>query len=278
VKPERRRRTGGCRVRSLAAAAGVLAALGACTELAPGGDRLPQASQPVQPDAAPPPETRWGCLDAPVATTAAPLMSRIDLALTVVDTVTNAPPAGLTARACARLDVMCETPLTPEVSPAVDGAMHLSVQQQFDGFVEIRSPTTVPTMYFINKSLMRDTAESFGIISTVALAGLAAQGNVTLDPMRGHVLIRTFDCQGEPAGGVQLSNDKGGQPFAFVRGLPLVGEDETTADGLGGFVNVPLDYVVLQGIVREHETSLGDASVTVRPEWFSYGDIEPLPE
>jgi hypothetical protein len=277
VNPEQPCSTGGCRVRALAAA-GVLAALAACTELAPGSDRLPQASQPIQPDAGPPREARWGCLDAPIATTAAPLMSRVDLALTVTDIVTNAPPAGLTARACARLDVNCETPLTPEVVPAVDGALHLSVQQRFDGFVEIRSPTTVPTMYFINQSLMRDRAESFGIISMGALSGLAAQGNVTLDPTLGQVLIRTFDCQGEPAGGVQLSNDKGGQPFAFVGGLPVVGQDETTEDGLGGFVNVPLDYVVLQGIVREHGTALGNASVTVRPSWFSYGDVEPLPE
>lgn len=257
---------------------GAVAALAGCTELASGADRLPQVFRSSQPDAGAPSDTRWGCLDAPAPPTAVPLVPRIDLALTVVDTVAGAPPAGLTARACSRLDVMCETPLTPDVSPAIDGALHLAVLQQFNGFVEIRSPNTVPTMYFINRDLMRDTAESFGVISTAALAGLAAQGNVMLQPTLGHVLVRTFDCDREPASGVQLSSDKGGQPFAFVDGFPVVGRDETTSDGIGGFVNVPLDYVVLQGIVRSHGTALSNASVIVRPGWFSYGDVEPLPD
>jgi hypothetical protein len=208
---------------------------------------------------------------------ASALVPRVDLSLTVIDTVTNAPPEGLAARACARLDVMCENPLTPDVSPADDGAMHLSVPQLFDGFVEIRSPSTVPTLYFINRDLMRDTAESFAIIGTAALAGLATQGNVTLEPALGHVLIRTFDCEREPASGVELSSDKGGRPFAFVDGFPVVGRDETTEDGIGGFINVPLDIVVVQGIVREHGTALSNATVVVRPGWFSYGDVEPLP-
>jgi hypothetical protein len=202
----------------------------------------------------------------------------VDLALAIIDTVTNAPPAGLAARACARLDVMCENPLTPDTSPAIDGAVHLAVPQQFNGFVEIRSPTTVPTLYFLNRNLMRDTVESFAIIGTAALAGLATQGNVTLEPALGHVLIRTFDCERAPAGGVQLSSNKGGSPFAFVDGFPVVGRDETTEDGVGGFINVPLEIVVLQGIVSEHGTALSTASVIVRQGWFSYGDVEPLPQ
>jgi hypothetical protein len=254
-----------------------MAALSACTELAPGGDRLPQQFQSVQPDAGPPSDTRWGCLDRPISTVATSLEPTVQLSLSVNDTVTGMPPAGLTARACARLDVQCNTPLTPDVITAIDGALHLDVPQQFDGFVELRSPATVPTMFFINQALLRDTAEGFGIISGLALAGLAMGGGVVLDPALGHVLIRTFDCQGNPASGVELSNNKGGQPFAFVRGLPVVGQDETSGDGIGGFVNVPLDYVVLQGIVVEHGGTLGTASVTVRPGWFSYGDVEPLP-
>lgn len=272
------RRALGAPGRGCASVAAVLL-LGACTELAPGGDRLPQQFQSVQPpDAGPPPDERWGCLEDGLPMPAAPLVRTVELALTVIDTVTQAPPPGLTARACSRLDAMCATPLTPNVSPAVDGALHLDVPQQFDGFVEITSPSTVPTMYFINRNLMRNTTEAFGVIGIAALAGLAAGGNVTLDPTLGNVLIRTFDCQRQPAGGVQLSNDKGGLPFSFVNGLPVVGRDETTPDGVGGFVNVPVDYVVLQGIVTSHGEPLSTASVITRASWFSYGDVEPLPE
>jgi hypothetical protein len=156
--------------------------------------------------------------------------------------------------------------------------MHLSVPQRFDGFVEITSPSTVPTLYFVNRELMRDTAENFAIITRAALAGLAMQGNVTLDPALGHVLIRTFNCERQPASGVQLSNDKEGRPFVFVDGFPVMDRDETTEDGIGGFVNVPLEIVVLQGFIRGHDGPVSNASVIVRPGWFSYGDVEPLPE
>lgn len=255
-----------------------VAALCACTELSPGGDRLPQVSQPVQPDAGiSPAETRWGCLDEPIPTLAAPLMAMVELSLSVVDTVTGAPPAGLVARACARLDPTCDPPLSPEVSPDIDGAVHLFVPQGFSGFVELRSPSTVPTMYFVNRALMRNTAESFAVISPAAIAGLAAQDNVTLEPMTGLVLIRAFDCQRNLASGVQLSTNKGGAVYAFVDGLPLVGRDETTEEGLGGFINMPIGIAVIQGIVSEHGSPLGNASVIVREAWFSYGDVEPLP-
>lgn len=249
----------------------------ACTELDPGTDRLSQAIDRSQVDAMPLVNARWACLDAPPPGMADPLASEVELSLTVIDTVTQVPPDGLFAHACARLDVMCETPLTPDVSPAIDGAMHLSVRQGFDGFVELRSPSSVSTMYFINRPLMRDTSEAFSIVSTRVLGGLAMQGNVALDPALGHVLIRVFDCDGNPASDIEMSNDRGGLAFSFVGGLPNVGVAVTSPDGVGGFVNVPIGYAVLQGRRVEDGRAVGTASVTVRPGWFSYGDVEYLP-
>jgi hypothetical protein len=251
-----------------------LMALSGCTELAPGSDRLPQQSQSVQPDAAVAPDG-WSCLDEPPPNRADPVVATIDLSLRVTDTVSGEPPDGLVGRACARMDVMCDTPLTAQVGPADDGSIHLSVRQGFDGFIELTSPTTVPTMFFINQPLMRTTAEAFGIVSTLALAGLAVQGNVPLDPTLGHVLVRTFDCEVAPAAGVELSNNLGGQVFAFVAGLPDVGRNVTAADGIGGFVNVAPRFAVLQGIMAESAREVGTTTVTVRAGWFSYGDVEP---
>jgi hypothetical protein len=207
------------------------------------------------------------------------VVATVDLRLTVTDTVDGMPPEGLVGRACARLDVMCDRPLTDPVAPGVDdGSIHLSVPWQFDGFIELTSPTTVPTMFFVNQPLMRPTIEAFDIVSRLALGGLALQGNVALDPTLGHVLIRTFDCQGEPAAGVELSNSLDGQAFAFVDGLPQVGANVTTTDGIGGFVNVPTLIAVLQGIMAESAREVGRTTVTVRAGWFSYGDVEPTLE
>lgn len=274
----RRSLGGGRRAARACVGLGAVAALSACTELAPGEDRLPQRSAANQPDAALARDPRWGCLDDPEPGRADPLVPTVELALRVFDIVTNEPPEGLVGRACGRLDVMCNTPLTPDVSPGPDGALRLQVRQEFDGYVELRSPSTVSTMFFIDQPLMSDSADEFAIVSTVALAGLALQGNVTLDPSLGHVLVRTFDCEGAPASGVALANNIGGEVFAFVNGLPTVGESVTTANGVGGFVNVPPTYATLQGIVAASGREVGTVAVFVRPGWFSYGDVAPATE
>ncbi len=260
--------------RQVALALGVMG----CTELAPGTDTLAFEGLGLnQPDAAASVDPAWGCLDAPIPGGADRLVPNVELTLALVNTVSGAPPEGLTARACAKLDVDCATPLSPPTGVAVDGAVHLTVPRGFDGFVEITSPSTVSTMYFLNRELMRNATESFGLVSPTALGALASGGSVTLDPALGHMLIRAFDCQGNPASGVQISNDKGGLPFTFINGLPVPGRDVTVVDGVGGYVNVPLGYAVVQGILLEGERLLGTANVVVRQGWFTYGDVEPLP-
>lgn len=205
-------------------------------------------------------------------------MPTVDLALAVTDSVTNTVPAGLSARACPRLDVFCDTPVGAAVAPTVDGMVHLPVPQSFAGYVEITSPTGVPTMYFLNRPVMRDTLEVLPLVSRLALGGLAQQAGIVLDPALGHLLIRVFDCAGVPASDIELSTNVGGTAFVFVDGLPNVGVDVTSEAGLGGFVNVPMGYAVLQGRLLPLDSVIGTANVVVRPDWFTYGDVEPLPQ
>jgi hypothetical protein len=263
-------------ITGLGAVAGLLGVAFACTELAPGSDTLPeQVISANRPDAGPV-DPAWACLDEPPPGSAAASAASVVLTLTVTDIVTQRPPDGLLARACAKVDVLCGAPTTANVPVAEDGSLHLDVPQAFDGFVELTSPATVSTMYFLNRPLMTDASESFTIVSRAALAGLAMQGNVPLDPNLGHLLVRTFDCLGAPASEVSLVSDVDGTAFAFVDGLPNPGLSVTTADGLVGFVNVPIGYAVLQA--RRRERSIGTASLFVRPGWFTYGDMEPLPQ
>jgi hypothetical protein len=257
-----------------ACAAVAVAALVACTELAPGSDRLLQGIVPNQPDAAAP-DPRWACLDESPPNTAAPNVPTIDLALGIADTVTDTVPEGLTARACDSLDANCDTPLLTEVVPSEDGVLHLRVAQGFDGYIELRSPSTVPTMYFVNRALMLDTVRSFAVISTMALNGLAMQARVPLDAALGHVLISVFDCMGAPASDIQLVSDAGGVAFVFVDGRPAVGRDVTSEDGVGGFVNVPIGYAVLEGRRANDGRVLRTTNVLVRSGWFSYYDVQP---
>lgn len=257
---------------------GCCIASSACTELASGSDTLEQGIGASQPDAGALVDSRWACLEVAPPGTADRLVPSVELVLPVTDIASGMAPPGLSARACRKIDVNCATPEAPPTGIEVDNAVHLSVPQGFDGYVEITSPTTVPTMFFLNRALTRNATEALNIIGETALGALAAQGNVVLDPGLGHLLIRTFDCLGAPASGVQVSNDVGGTPFAFIDGLPAVGRDTTSLEGLGGFVNVPVGYAVLQGELVESERLLGTANVVVRQGWFTYGDVEPLPQ
>jgi hypothetical protein len=253
------------------------AVLMGCTELAPGSDTLEQGIEMSRPDAGAV-DPRWACLDEAPTGEAARVVPSVELTLVVTDVVMRAAPAGLQGRACAKADVRCETPLTESVGLAEDDALHLTVPQRFDGFVELVSPSTVSTMFFLDRELMRDSTEALTVVTTVALAGLAAEGNITLDPTLGHLLLRTFDCIGDPAGGVRLMTAAGGRPFAFVDGLPNIDLQVTTTDGVGGFVNVPLGYAVVEGYRVDGERLLGRANVVVREGWFTYGDVEPRPQ
>jgi hypothetical protein len=252
--------------------------LAACTELAPGTDRLDQRIGTNLPDGGLLTDARWACLDQAGPSEADRVVPTIDLALSVADTVTTTVPEGLSARACPRRDVRCDAPIGAAVAAGVDGMVHLPVPQSFDGYVEITSPTGVPTMYFLNRPLMRDTVEVLPMVSRLTLGALAQQASIVLDPMLGHLLIRVFDCVGAPASDVELSTNGGGTPFVFVDGLPNVGVDVTADSGLGGFVNVPMGYAVLQGRLGPRDVVIGTASVVVRPDWFTYGDVERLPQ
>lgn len=254
-----------------------VSSMSACTELAPGSDRLSSEVAANLPDAAPP-DPRWACLDEPEPGGADLLTPSVELTLAIVDSITAAAPQGLTARPCEKIDVGCAMPLTAATAVGDDGQVHLPVHRGFDGYIEITSPSSVPTMYFLNRGLARDSREQLTTISSAALAALAAQGNVALDPALGHLLIRAFDCLGAPASGVELSSNVGGLPFAFVDGLPNVGADVTTDSGIGGFVNVPVGLAVLEGRRVTGGRSLGQANVVVRGGWFTYGDVEPRPQ
>jgi hypothetical protein len=256
----------------------VCAALSGCTELAPGSDTLVQSTEPILPDAGPSSDPRWVCLDDLATSGAVSLRPSVELTLSVTDIGTDQPPAGLTARACNKLDVNCTAPVASAPGVAADGALHLTVPQLFNGFVEITSPTSVPTLYFLNRDLQANASEALSVVNPMSLGALATSGGVSLDPTLGHLLIRVFDCDGEPASGVELTNNVGGQPFIFVDGLPSLGPNVTTRDGLGGYVNVPLGFATLRGRTVSGSRQVAESSVVVRERWFTYGDVEPVPQ
>lgn len=222
-------------------------------------------------------DPKWGCLDAMELPRAVALRPTVSFSLHLYDPTSQATPPGSSVRACNRFDLDCTAPVDGPAQPAQDGLIHLNLPQGFAGFLEVTSPAIVPALYFFNPALESDRQDEFIVVSFDTARALAGSGSVDLDPELGMIAVRTMDCTGELSGGVEFSNDKGGVPFAFVDGLPVIGYIVSNGDGIGGFVNVPPGLVVLQGQEAGSSRVSGKASVLVRKGWFAYGDLNPAP-
>jgi len=255
------------------------AAGSACTELAPGSDILtasPGQRLGVADGGAERVDPKWACLGQAEPPSAVALRPSVGLTLAVVDPALQTTPAGLQVRACNRIDVECANPARPATGMSSDGLVHLSLDQGFNGFLEITSPSIVPFLFFVSRPLQTERQETLNVIGPGALQALAGVGDVVLDPTLGLLLLRAFDCQGELVSGVQVSNDAGGQPFNFIDGLPSVGNDVSSLDGIVGYLNVPVGSVVGQGLELDKGQLTGRVNVVVRRGWFTYGDLNPL--
>jgi len=271
VPSERRRFWGWCGWGLCALAAG-----SACTELASGSDILEAAPGQlgVADAGAKRVDPKWACLGEADPPSAVALRPSVGLTVAVLDSALLTTPAGLQVRACNRIDVDCMTPALPPIGVSSDGLVHLSLDQGFNGFLEITGPTIVPFLFFVSRPLQTERQETLNVIGPASLQALAGSGDVMIDPTLGFLLLRAFDCQGELASGVSVSNGAGGLPFNFVDGLPNIGADVTDVNGIVGFVNVPTGAVVAQGLAGAERT--GTVNIVVRGGWFTYGDLSPL--
>ena len=253
-----------------------LGALPACTEFADEDDIGPQnAELPNAPgssggQAALAPE--WACLDDESSTPPAELgTSTVTFSIFIADTVTRVPPPGLVVSACSPLDIECASPMVDGIEPEADGFVHARVPQNFAGFFRVVSDTTVPAVLYVDGAIERDmTAPPMLLIGAGPFAALTQRQGVSIDPQMGHLHLRALDCNGNLAAGMRFTNDRGGQPFAFVDTLPVVGQTVTDAQGTAGFLNVLPGLAVVQSVRSADGTITKTASGQVRPGGFTY--------
>jgi hypothetical protein len=255
-----------------------------CVELKPGEDHsieVNTADVPLEPD----PDAElvtndpeWACLANPVSSEPPVGGSSVFLAVPIVETVSQLPPATLQVHACAMIDPDCLRPITEYVGPGPDGLVHVEVPRGFDGFLEVVSDETVPAMFFMHKELLRDTLEEvLPLISIPSLLALAMNNDAALDLQNdGLMVVRAYNCLSEPAAGVRFEADVEGIVFMFVEGVPRIGAEETDSGGTGGFVNVPPGFVHVTGKHVASGFKAGSESAVVRGQWLTYVDLQPI--
>jgi hypothetical protein len=196
--------------------------------------------------------------------------------LQLVDLATDEPHANATVRACGLTDVMCDTPVTPTMMTDSEGWVSLRLTQNFVGFLEIVSERAVPYVFYLPSEGLRRTTSDYplAMIGLESFQGLLATYQLPLDPTLGGIAFRSFDCQGNPARGVELTSDRSGVPWYFDQGLPNTERRQTDESGLGGFVSSEPGLSILEASLPDGRT-IESMSIIVRPSWIAAGYLRP---
>lgn len=253
----------------------------ACTEFKPRSDietstvALTGGQGQMQVSAPSPPDSPWACLDTPPPP---PVMRpTVSYTVTIVDSVTNVPPSGLTVRACDDVDTTCARPVAPPTGVSADGRVRLSLARGFDGYFDIRSDNTLSTRLYPDGTLNDDQdGATLELIDPISAMGLASAAGVDLQPGTGLVLARGFDCKGTLRSGIDFESGSGGVAFSFIDGLPI--QTNTTGnEGLVLFTNVPKGFTLLTGTLVDSQRPMGSSTAESVPGSVVYADVRPPP-
>lgn len=214
----------------------------------------------------------WACINDDSEAPPAELgNTTVTFSIFIADTVSRQPPEGLTVSACSPLDVECATPMVDDIRPESDGMVRAHVPRNFSGFFRVVSDQTMPAVLYVDRPVSDNvTAAPMLLIGQVAFQALSRAQGVAIDPQMGHLLLRAFDCTGTPAAEIRFTNDKGGQPFAFVAMQPVIGQTVTDAQGTAGFINVLPGPAVVESVRTEDGTVTSTGSGLVRAGWFTH--------
>jgi hypothetical protein len=249
----------------------------ACTEFEPGTDELSEASA-VTLQGSPGPGREWGCVSQPAAprdlVTSPVGADRLVQSVQILSLVSEQVIPDISVRACSQRDIECTAPLTENLSLDAEGWVDLPLYEGFDGFLEITGETVMSTALFYADPLTLGTEvdrTALGLVETALLPALSGATGTQQDPEFGLVVLRAFDCQGEPAPGVTFSIDKPGAPWYFVGGLPSSTAVATEAgSGLGGFINVAPGIAVVDAELPGAPAPIArPKSVVVRQGWMT---------
>jgi hypothetical protein len=256
--------------RALVALVACVCVVNGCTEYKPASDTLTESLAE---------QDQWYCLDTPAPPPRTPGSpgDTIIYSLQLVDLASDAPYPDVSITACGLTDVECDRPIAQTVTDA-DGFFSIRLTENFVGYLELEpaAGTAVPYLFHLPEIPLR-TMNDFplAMIGLDSFFALLAAFELPVDPTQGGIAVRAFDCEGSPASGVVLKNEKGGVPWYFEENLPNTERQETDEGGLGGFIDSDLGVSILEAELTDGSTVIRK-SVIVRPGWLTAGYMKPL--
>lgn len=167
--------------------------------------------------------------------------------------------------------------MTDWIAADEQGWVDITLSRGFVGYLEFSGDNWMPSLLFLGEQLTDSTALNYPLlaVSIDSLATLTGLLGITLEPLRGLLAVRTFDCDGITAPDVVLSTGGDGERWYFADGLPTVAATKTGSEGYGGFANVPPEVVSVDVQAPTGDTVSGTRTLVVRPGWFSLLHVWP---
>ena len=211
---------------------------------------------------------RWSCLGAVEDSTKEMIRHRY----VFVDNLGN-PETGFPVDRCESTDHACVDPM-PTNGPDGDGVLNLELATSFSGFLQLQSASSVPYLLELGPrtnhlpSLANRRVPLYTTLQVVAFFTFAQRQYAA---GRGVIGLFNSDCDGLPAGGVQVSVESADDETSsiyFDENAQAVDDMSTVEDvGAAIIINVPIGNDVEVVSVRATDQELiGRARVHVRPD------------
>jgi hypothetical protein len=194
--------------------------------------------------------------------------------------VDNEPPAGMRVNLCQTIDVTCETPILEDVPADADGTIEFDVESGFEGYLEITSDETMPTLAFFGPPIVADVdqAEALRLVSQSSFDAIVMYAGFETDPQRGHALALLSDCSGHGTAGVSMEidvDDPATQRFFLYNLLPDPNGTVSDDSGNGGYLNIPVGFANITSTLAATQQTIAITRFQVRAGTLSYVPLVP---
>jgi len=240
-------------------------------------------------------EPKWGCLANVKPPPERDPSIKVTYSIPLMDFLSYAPLAGIEARGCAQAQVDCTSPLFGPTVSGTDGTVSLQMDYGFDGYVELKDPNATGvgggggsggagalSGYATALLAMNPPPSGDAVSPPVPMLPLGIIGQLLEQapehiPGQGHVLVQVRDCQDNSAAGISFTATGAEKATVFyIRGQGSTTDvKDTDASGIGGLLYVNTGTVVVTGKRSDTGQTIGEVSLSVRPDTASYAVLVP---
>jgi hypothetical protein len=246
-------------------------------------------------EAGPPADQRYTCL--PNHPSPTPTKATAAYEVTLTDTLSSKPAAGLRVKLCPNLtDPNCTTPAATTTTDAL-GVARFTIDtssRAFDGYVDVDpegadggaavvdggdTDVYVPSrIYYSSIPIAGDRKDDYELLKFSTLAVFASLFKVKIDLTLGVAFIIAEDCGFVDSAGISLLLDQSNaetQSFYLQGGQPSTTAAVTDSSGVAGFFNVTTGTRRFTTQLADTKRKVGELSGYMRPSTVLFAKIGP---